>query len=332
MAAGSTTPTVFDCREFDRSDRFEAYRQLYAAGSTVEPAGPRFRARVDVQRLDRLVLFERRLRGVTHARSAQRIRRDGFEHFTLQLNHVGRICADVPGGTRDVAPGQIILFDSTQPQLTRIEQAHFLTFSVARDLVEAASSRTAGLHGRVLSGPQAGLLADLMTSLVRRRIADEPEAASGAVRMFREALTLALNADHLPDPEGPDDAFQRVKVLIEHHLSRRELSPAWLANRAGLSRTRLYDVFKTAGGISRYIQQRRAARLRALLRRPDMRHFNVGDLSLQVGFASESHASRTFSEHVGLSPGQYRRTVQEAGNAAPLGRPPSFADWIEALN
>lgn len=331
MAEGSATSFVFDSEAFHEEDRFDAYRQLYAGGSDVEVTGPGFRARVEAQRLGRLLLFERRLNGVSHERTPRRVRGDGFEHFTLQLNLSGRLLAEVPEGTRQVAPGEIIVFDMTRPQRTQAENVHFLTFSVAPDVVEAACPNAFNLHGRILSGPQAGILADLMVSLVRRRISEEPKSTAGAVQMFHHALALALNTDQVPPPEGAGEALQRVKLLIEGHLARRDLSPAWLARTAGLSRTRLYDLFKPVGGISRYIQKRRAARLRTLLARPETRGLGIGNLALQAGFASESHATRTFSEHFGISPGQHRRALDRIELTGRPDEAQCLAEWVRTL-
>lgn len=331
MAEGSSTSFVFDSEAFDREDSFEAYRQLYAGGSDVEITGPEFRAHVEAQRLGRLLLFERRLNDVSHERSPGRVRGDGFEHFTLQMNLSGRLLAEVPEGTRQVAPGEIIIFDMTRLQRTRIENAHFLTFSVAPDIVEAVSPDTSGLHGRVLSGPQAGILADLMVSFVRRRIAEEPKSVSGAMQMFHHALALALDADRVRPPEGAGEAMQRVKLLIESRLDQRNLSPAWLARNAGLSRTRLYELFKPVGGISRYIQKRRASRLRALLARPELRGLGIGNLAFKAGFASESHAIRTFSEHFGVSPGQHRRALEPIDLTEGPEQVRDLAEWVRSL-
>jgi AraC-like DNA-binding protein len=255
-----------------------------------------------------------------------------MEHFTLQLNLSGQLIAEVPSGIRNVAPGEIILFNMTRPQRTILKNAHLLTFSVSPEVVEAASPDAANLHGAVLSGPKSGLLADFMVSLVRRRIADEADAISGATLMFHQALAMALNGQGVALSGNSDDALQRVKLLIESRLTARELSPEWLARNAGLSRTRLYDLFKPAGGISRYIQKRRASRLRALLTRPETRNLPVGTLALQAGFASESHAIRTFSEHFNISPGQHRRAVLQLSPARQASAHEEFDDWIKALN
>ncbi|WAP71021.1 helix-turn-helix domain-containing protein [Jiella pelagia] len=321
---------LFDAQEMAGADRFEAYRGLYASGSDVSLAGADFRARVEVQKLGRLVMFERHLNDVTHERTPRRVRADGFEHFTLQLNLSGRLLADLPEGPLEVGPGEIVVFDMTRPQRTRASGAHFLTFSVARDVMEAASLSAFTLHGTLLTGGQAGILADLMRSFVRHRVAEQPDSAGAATRMFREALAMALGAAEASSSPG-GDSLARVRLLIEHHLAASELSPVWIARKAGLSRTRLYELFKPIGGIAAYVQARRTARLRALLGRPENGMRSVAQLAFQAGFAAESHAIRLYKRRFGETPGHHRRQLQDLQHPLPAAAS-GFHGWIDDIN
>ncbi|NDW06149.1 helix-turn-helix domain-containing protein [Jiella pacifica] len=321
---------LFDAQKVVSTDRFEAYRGLYASGSDVALAGGDFRARVEVQKLGRLVMFDRHLNDVVHERTVRRVKADGFEHFTLQLNLSGRLLAELPDGSVEVGPGEIIVFDMTRPQRTQAQSAHFLTFSVARDVIEAASLKAFALHGTVLTGARAGILADLMRSFVRHRIGEQPDSSGAATRMFREALAMALGgAETASPPDG--DSLSRVRLLIEHHLPASDLSPAWIARKAGLSRTRLYELFKPIGGISAYVQARRTARLRALLGRPENRMRSVGHLAFQAGFAAESHAIRLYKRQFGETPGQHRRNLQDPTRPQPASAG-GFHGWIDDIN
>ena len=321
---------LFDAQKVTGTDRFEAYRGLYASGSDVSLAGTDFQARVEVQKLGRLVMFERHLNDVAHERTARRVRTDGFEHFTLQLNLSGRLLAELPEDSLEVGPGEIIVFDMTRPQRTRAQSAHFLTFSVGRDIIEAASLGAFTLHGTVLAGARAGILADLMRSFVRHRIGEQPDGTGAATRMFREALTMALGGAETSSPSD-GDSLSRIRLLIEHHLSASDLSPAWIARKAGLSRTRLYELFKPIGGISAYVQARRTARLRALLGRPENRARSVGHLAFQAGFAAESHAIRLYKRQFGETPGQHRRNLQDPQQPRPAAGS-GFHSWIDDIN
>lgn len=325
------TSFVFDSAALQPQDSFDAYRDLYAGGSDVSTNGHGFRGWVKASRLGKLVMFERKLNDVAHERSLRRASADGFEHFTLQLNLSGQLQVETPNATRSVAAGDIVLFDTTQAQRTLMTDCHYVTFSVAADLVSTLDTDARNLHGTVLNGGNAFILADLMASLVRRPLQHDMAAAGRVTQMFRQALAMALDTSNTAQPKDPNDAVERVRLLIDAHIADRNLSPEWLSKKANLSRTRLYDLFKSAGGISRHIQKARATKLRQLLARPDMGRFSVGTLCHQVGFASESHAIRTFSDLFAMSPGQYRRQLSETQAAKDSKSAADFDGWIRAL-
>lgn len=322
---------TFDSSALQQEHRFDAYRDLYAGGSDVGTSGQAFSARVKASRLGKFVMFERKLNDVTHERSLRRANVDGFEHFTLQLNLSGLLQVETLKTELSVAAGDIVLFDTAQPQRTTMTDCHYLTFSVAPDLLNAVDADARTLHGTVLKGANAYILADFMASLVRRPVMDESAVAGRVAQIFQQALALAMESDDDLRLREPSETMDRVKLLVEAHLSERELVPDWIASKANLSRTRLYELFKPVGGISRYIQKTRAEKLRQLLAMSETTMWSIGTLCHKVGFASESHANRTFSDFFGMSPGQYRKQV--AGRLAHgISETTSdFDGWIRSL-
>lgn len=320
----------FDSSTLLPDQGFDAYRDLYAGGSDVDLCGPDFQARVEARKLGKLVIFDRKLNGVSHERTARRAGVDGFQHFTLQLNLSGTLLAQTPDATISVNPDEVVLFDMTKPQKTQLTNCHLLTFSVAPDMIDIMDRDSEYLHGTVLNGPSAAILSDLMKSLARNNV-ESDKVATRVTQMFRQALALALETGDRSTPRDSAEALDRVKLLVNAHVSDRDLSPEWIAKKASLSRTRLYDLFKPVGGISRYVQRARAGKLRQLLARPEFSRLSVGALCLQAGFASESHGIRTFSEFFEMSPGQYRKQLGAVFGGADKASG-DFDSWIRALN
>ena len=178
-------------------------------------------------------------------------------------------------------------------------------------------------------------MADFMASLTRNARTLSADAVNGMVGIFSELLMITLRQD---DGTASAEARGKLKLaqeLIEEGLSRHDLDPAVIAAKAGISRSRLYEMFKPHGGVASYIRRRRVHRFRALLsQRRDMR--SIAELAFACGFASESHASRTFREIFAMPPGQFRR---RQGGPASLptvmavvpGRD-GFAPWVSSLN
>jgi AraC-like DNA-binding protein len=331
----SSVPFSFSTDDFPESERFDAYHRLYAGGTNVIQTGPDFHAHVRAVSLGCIVAFDRRLNAVAHERTAERVRQTGFEHFTVQLNLSGRFHVEAGTGRKSVEPGQVVLFDMTQPMRNEADQAHILTFSVAREVVESAVPEAGTLHGRILSSDMCGLLADYMMSLVNRAPTLAAPAAAGASRVFATLLTSALSAC-LPSVSEPAAMTRRERARrhIERNLGSADLGPDTIAQAIGVSRSSLYALFQPLGGVAKYIQMRRLARLRAALARP-MESRQVAQLCYESGFASESHASRAFRQVYGMPPGQFRVSMYDApriDNLLPDATTPVFYDWIRHLH
>ncbi len=151
-----------------------------------------------------------------------------------------------------------------------------------------------------------------------RRLADHVLAPIPGSRSYAEALQtqiavhLLWNYSSLPGPEsraeGPADRrLRQVVEYIEENLAD-DVSLERLAGIAGLSPNYFLAAFRQATGRTphRYVTELRVARACELLhdpRRP------ITDVSLAVGFSSQSHLTEVFRRTMKTTPAAYRRTV-----------------------
>lgn len=257
---------TFSTREHPDGQGLDAYRSLYALGADVQRRGSGFHAEVTALRLHRLILFKRELSQVTHVRAAPRVSETGFSHFTLTL-----VCSGVlehlgaDGALTVIGPGQVLVLDMRRPTHLSAPQAELITVSAARDVIEAAAGSANGLHGRIL-GPEAGVLGDLLSSLIRHAPTLSADSLPGVTRLFVEALSLALrDRAGVLALDGRREAFQRREVVEAHidaHLGDRRLNSEGVAQGAGLSRATLYRLLEPYGGVGAFILSRRLARAR----------------------------------------------------------------------
>ncbi len=296
------------------SDGFDGYRSLYAGGTDVAATGGPFGARVEAHRFGPINVFERTLGGVEHRRDPARVRRDGFDHFTLQYLRSGGYLGGPLGSERPAVPGDIVLFDMTLPQRTRVEAANYVTVSLSRDLVEAAAPDARRFHGHILPEAVSGLLGDLMGSLCRRAAATTPETAASTARALSALLAGALG--QVEPGDGSTQAViadlrrRRAEAIIERRLHDAALDVSAVAREAGLSRSALYRLFEPTGGVAQHILHRRLERLSAALRNPAETR-SITTLTFDYGFSSESHCSRAFRATFGLPPGRYRAEMHD---------------------
>lgn len=295
------------------ADGFEGYQALYSSGADVAVTDTPFHARVEAHRFGRMNVFERSLSGVEHRRDRARVRRDGFDHFTLHYLRSGTFYGGALDAERRLAPGEIILFDLTRPQRTRLESARYVTVSLSRELVEAAAPEVSRFHGQVLPEAVSGLLGDLMGSLARRAAATTPDTAASTALALTELLAGALGQVR-PDGEVSgtlisDLRRRRAEAFIDARLNDPSLDVSMVARGSGLSRSALYRLFEPTGGVAQHILTRRLERLSAALRSPRETR-SITTLTLDHGFVSESHCSRAFRSTFGLPPGRYRAEMR----------------------
>lgn len=321
-------------------DGFEAYHDLYAMVADAVRLRDSFAVEVTAERLDGMILFDRRMQGVAHVRSPRRVLRNGFDHFTAQLVLEGALAVGTPESSRSVGPGEIALIDMSRPMETRADRARVLTLSIPRSEIEAALPEPGRLHGAVVPQDRARLLSLFLGSVLDKLHRHGPGDRARLARATSELLALTLAGQTLsgPDLAGPSGAGseavrmaaaaacrRRARHYIDAHLSA---TPEEVARVVGVSRSVLYRAFEPSGGVARIIRARRLARLRTLLARPDETG-RIADLAHACGFSSESDCSRAFKAAYGVSPSEYRRLDGEGERDAFT--PESLAAWWNAL-
>jgi AraC-like DNA-binding protein len=318
-------------------DQFALYRDLYSGGTDVERLGDGFRAQVAAWRMDRMLLFDRRLAQVAHHRSLARIKKDGFDHFAVQVVIEGSMEVDTGSGFVTLLPGEIMLVDVGRSSRNRIRSAHIVTVAVSRIVLETALGGTGALHGRVIPSEPGCLFADFVASVARRAPMLTSSDLPAVSRAFIELLATAVGSTALARTTDLNRVeFARreaVRRHIEANLGDPELSAETISEATGVSRATIYRIFAADEGVVRVIQQRRLLHLRTRLDDvADSR--SLADLADACGFRSESHMSRQFRDIYGQAPGEYRALVHQAVTTelqADLARQ-RWAAWMTELS
>lgn len=317
----------FSTRIFEPSERFARYSDFYSIGADTIALDTPVSAEIEARRPDGLLLFERRLTGLGAERLAQRVRRNQFDHFTLQLNLAGEFHGEGSRGFQAVRPGEFLLLDMAKPMRTRMPDTHLLTLPVPRAAMEAAGAAVDELHGLIIPAERAGLLRRFLLCPVGGTDLAQAGDARNAGEILAGLLGSTLATMGLAnDPAARPNAEARLYVarsFIRDHLCEETLTPAQVARAANLSRATLYRLFEDRGGVRKYIQTLRLDRLKRRLSNPFERQ-SVAALAYETGFASEHHANRRFKEAFGLPPAEFRRAMRLSARSA-------FGDHASAL-
>lgn len=318
----------FDSNGLAPDEAFDAYRRLYAVGSDVSRGTGPFLASVRAARLDGLLLFERRLNGVIHSRTA-RAGRDRYNHFALHMVLEGALLGSRESRFEQASPGDLVLVDSGRASRTEARGLHVLTASVPRSVISAACGSLESLHGRIVPPPRTAVLRDLMQSLVRNAADFGEELLPGLRRAFNELLSITL-ADLTTSSSAllTVDLARReaAERFVLAHLDQRHLDAAAVAAGIGASRSGLYRLFAPDGGVAEFIMSRRLGAVRDALEAGAAEP--LAALAETFGFTDESHLNRRFKRAYGVPAGAFRRAVAESGEDAVAAATRRWAGWM----
>lgn len=269
--------TVFDLEVDD-------YRQGFSATSETWDLGGFGLTRVRAPRLRAL-------------RTASLVRRNPIDHWGVAfgsrrtLGEFGRQgLLDVPANTPFVA-------SFGRPLVSQRDADERLQLYLPRDGFPELSAVFEAAEGRPLGGPMGQLLSEFITLMAHTASAFSDanlEELQTAVRGMLLAC-VAPSAEHGAAAEVPIAVTRReiVRRLIDSNLSNSALGPDFLCRKAGMSRSQLYRLFESEGGVAHYIQRRRLRRcFNELSRNAGAR--SVAAIAEELGFPEPSSFSRSF--------------------------------------
>ncbi|WP_082476070.1 helix-turn-helix domain-containing protein [Methylobacterium sp. Leaf99] len=310
---------------------------IQSSGAATYLLGDTFEATIAAQHFGRLTLYDRQIIGADHRRDPAHIRRDGFEHYYLQVLRSGRVVSGRPGEERRLVPGDAVLFDATLPMRSIVDDGDIVTVILARDQVEAVAPDVRRLHGSILPRDEKGSLGQAVLSFLRCASSFPETSAAGVGHVITSMLgqvqgrSDAAYSDAVGESNLELSRRLRAEIFIDNNLGA-DLSSDAVARSIGVSRSSLYRAMQAVGGIETVVKRRRAARMRLLISHQD-KAAPISFLAEKIGFSSINHGSRVFKEIYGQSPNQFRAALRaDAISAAQALHPGRMRDWYDTIN
>jgi len=236
-----------------------------------------------------------------------------IEEGAMGFRYLGGRHIASPGLVNLVVPGEVHDGQAAVPQGWR-----YRMFYLAPDLLcEAAheAGATSLPHGLphfrqgVINDPGLAERVRLLHMLAEGREATALELQTRLRGIL--ARWISLHAEIHP-PVGAPGREPRAVALSRALLDNRSpenVTLDELAREAGLSPFHLVRVFTASVGLPphAYQQQRRLETARRMLRASRSR---LADVAQECGFADQSHLTRVFKRAYGVTPGSYRKNVQ----------------------
>lgn len=209
--------------------------------------------------------------------------------------HRGQVVTTLPGASRSVETQEPIsaLVVSMPDHLIR--RHHDVDHWV----------RSAG-NGPWVGGESCGdqMTLSMMMSASRLKEDDDPLLVEHVFDGLRQRLAGNIDGAISTKLNVDPASIKKAMAYIDGHMNKR-FSLTELADSASLSPNHFSRVFKRALGITpfEYVMRKRLASAKSLLAR-DM---SISEVAYRTGFASQSHMTRCFNEHAGITPKVYRR-------------------------
>ncbi|MFC6023453.1 helix-turn-helix domain-containing protein [Plantactinospora solaniradicis] len=312
-----------DLRVVDRLEwwRERTRRSIWPSTITCEDAD-RFHAAARSVNLGSIVVSRLTYSSSSWSRSERQVRQSDPEQFVLALNVRGQLGLSVADKQQVIDPREFNLLDTSRAchGWTSEEpgrRATQILVQVPRSLMPLRSNAIDLLIAERIPGTTG--IGEVVGTYLLELIQQAPRyRPDDAVRLSAVTLDLvtALLAHHLDGVAGlPSDhreaLYARVLHFIERHIGDPQLSPRMIATAHGVSLRYLQKLFKEQGvTIAGRVRQRRLDRCRAALADPHQWSYPIHKIAQRNGFSSNAHFSHLFSATYGLSPSDYRRSLQ----------------------
>ncbi|GIP32643.1 hypothetical protein J2TS4_18530 [Paenibacillus sp. J2TS4] len=150
--------------------------------------------------------------------------------------------------------------------------------------------------------------ADGQLKLILEQAETMEELHDGFYRVLLQAYT---EMQEYRERNNNHQLIQSVKQYISHNYSNPDLSLMHLSNEFGLGSSYLSRLFKEAFGVKfiDYVVQVRIEKATELLQQTEE---TIQDIAATVGYPRSLTFIRAFKKHMGITPGNYRKSYWEA--------------------
>lgn len=319
----------FTTRQFPVGRQFTAWREFMSHVADISLVG----GNEQLFEVDHVswdlggIILEQTSLPATPERRWRHLPKSSNDHWCLVLAYGGR--PQSVAGTGG-APARLVSFRSlTKAFEGQAADEQVFTLFLPRDRFRKEATTFDGAHGTVLNAWQSAIIADYLAvlarelpSVPRERLPDLGEATCALVR-----ACLSATPEHAALAEKPVTAAlrERARRIVRQNMASAEFGPDMLGRLVSVSRSKLYRVFESTGGVARFIQHERLEEAHRRLTESQQRT-PIHALAVEVGFSDHSTFSRAFKLEFGYSPseaielalagrlGQARGSVDDAGD------------------
>ena len=305
---------TFSTQRLPLLEQLEAWCRWYSPGFEVQSLRPQqngFPATNWNWSMEGLTVSRVRSPPTSVGRSKTNIRRSPVDHWAIILSkrsatdiQVGERSLEVPAGT------PFVLSLGDEIRVDRGQDDDRMMLLLSRDQFGRIAHLVEALKGMLLPATQGRFLADYMLVLERNlpglappELARFPSAVEAML-----AACLAPSADRVATARNQIDLtlMERVRQAVRRNLRSPSLGPDKLCRETAMSRSQLYRVLESEGGVAHYIQRRRLSESFAILC-DGSNTYPIARIAEALCFADASSFTRAFRHEFGVTPREVRQ-------------------------
>jgi AraC-like DNA-binding protein len=314
---------TFQTLSLPRKEQFEAWNAWHSLLlDTSVRTNPEdgFAARSEVWSLGGLTVSQGAAPAIASSRTKALIRRTPVDHWVLTVCKRGTVDLHTRNESATLQPGTPYVISLADEMATVKDEYERVQFYLSRSAFARISASLDDARGKALDTPGGRLLADYMV-LLAKNLPDLPADDGPRLVTAVEAMAgacLAPSPDRLANARAQMDftLMERARRAVRAHLRSPSLGPDKLCREAAMSRSQLYRLLESEGGVAHYIQRQRLSESFVML--CDLSNaLPIGRIAEMLCFADASSFSRAFRREFGMSP----RDVRSASQAGFLPTP-----------
>lgn len=264
-----------------------------------------FAASTEIFMLPDITVSQAQITASRFTRTTRTVATLGTDQILVVCYRNGYFDMTTGGQTKRVEAGELAFIDLSREITIEAPLVDNVSLAISRRKLEALVPFLDAAHGFVRPHD---VLSRVLRSTLEHIVATGPDLSVVDARGLADALLQVVVACLEPLARQSAETGRNtvslvaIKAFIEQHLLEPSLGPQALLDAFGITRSTLYRLFASLGGVSTYIAQRRlhhAFRLLSDTRTPRGR---ISKLATEVGYRHASAFTRAFKDAFGLSP------------------------------
>ncbi|MBB3352816.1 AraC-like DNA-binding protein [Rhizobium sp. BK049] len=333
-------PLRFSTHELPQKEQFQAWRSHVAPLMDVhlpdgKSEGDGFLAEQTGWHLGDILIVQQRAQACSYIRDQAMLRSSPIDHWNVGILRSGRAWTEADRHVTETGPGEIFFRSLGYPYRGRMTDSVAVLVFLPYELLTGDATLLQSANNTAFSGSLAELLVSYINGLETNLSSLTVEEVPRIIRTIGD-MVVACAASSTSSDRGQEQTnmglMERAHRYIHLNLHSDSLTPEVMCRALGISRTRLYRLFETSGGVFAYIRKRRLLQAYADLTNPtDNRP--ISEIAEAAGFDVAANFTRAFSHEFGLSPREVRKTIATEHPAIPATRSmrrvgTTIGDWL----